>query len=462
MSQPAPPEESAPSDETMPTLSSYLSRVRSAVCRHSSSLGSPKTNRTGQKTTLVMGNPSADLDSFISAVVFSYFYNLKAQQNSARTTTPTYIPILNLPTVRSSELWRLRPEYGVALRLALGEDARTIRKQDAGEQGKTSVLGEVLTIADVLDDRRSTLHSVFAPSPPESNGDEQSKLEQGKKQDIILVDHNAPALALPGVDERTIETRLNVVGCIDHHVDEGYVSADAEPRIITTGIGSCTSLVVKHLRDQGMWPSTTASETTGEDDGGEGIRQIARLALAPVLIDTSNLRASGDKCSDVDREVVKFLEGIVASSKTTGDTPVATTGAASTENGNEARWNRDAFHQVIGSAKANSLDLLSMQEVFDRDYKVWTEAGKQGQVNVGISSLVKPLSWLIGHAGSIEKFLDEVDRFADERKLGVFSMLTRAAEGKEVVVLVDESVDGVIEKFEDKGELEDLVDGRYE
>ncbi|KAK4940723.1 Exopolyphosphatase [Elasticomyces elasticus] len=383
-----------------------------------------------------MGNPSADLDSFISAVVLSYFYNLKAQPKSTRT-TPQYIPILNLPSVRSSELWRLRPEFGVAMRLALGEDARTIRSQDAGEQGRTSVLEEVLTSADVLDDRDSTLHDVFA----------QERKEDSEKQDIILVDHNAPSI--PGLDERTIETRLNVVGCIDHHVDEGYVSTNAEPRTITTGIGSCTSLVVKHVREQGLWPTATASKTMGEDDG-EGIRQIARLALAPVLIDTSNLRATGDKCSDVDREVVKFLESVVTTRETHIET-TETAGTAKTDTGAEAQWNRDAFHQVIGAAKANSLDLLSMQEVFDRDYKVWTESAASGQrgqsINVGISSLVKPLSWLVGHAGSIEKFLDEVDRFAQQRKLGVFAMLTRAGDGKEVVVLADESVKKVIDKL---------------
>ncbi|KIV86447.1 hypothetical protein PV11_02059 [Exophiala sideris] len=461
----------------MSTLSWYLARVRSVVFRHSpASPSSLNGNVANQRTTLVMGNPSADLDSLISAVVLSYFYNMRTEtqhksgSGSGRTTDAPrtiskYIPILNLPTIRSSDLWRLRPEFGVAMRLALGEDARTIRSQDAGEQGRTSVLEEVLTIADVLDNQDSTLHGVFA----------QEGKEDSEKQDIILVDHNAPSI--PGLDERTIETRLNVVGCIDHHVDEGHVSANADPRIITTGIGSCTSLVVKHVREQGLWPTITASKTTGEDDG-EGIRQIARLALAPVLIDTSNLRATGDKCSDVDREVVKFLESVVTTRETHIET-TETAGTAKTETGTEAQWNRDAFHQVIGVAKANSLDLLSMQEVFDRDYKVWTESAASGQggqsVNVGISSLVKPLSWLVRHAGSIEKFLDEVDRFAQQRKLEVFAMLTRAGEGKEVVVLADESARKVIGKFEErfdagfgrktrkkKGELEDLVDGGYE
>lgn len=494
MSEPAPPSESTESHESMPTLSSYFSLLRSAVFRHSPALGSSAAVKTStlnanaaqqgtRATTLIMGNPSADLDSFISAVVLSYFYNLNTRHHlggstTTTPTTPTYIPILNLPTVRSSDLWRLRPEFGVALRLALGETPEKIRRDGPGEQGKCSVLEEVVTIADVLADSHSRLYGVFAPgSRSQEDGkegkdgqdmqdehDTQDTLEEQDKQNVILVDHNAPSIPVPGVDEQTINSRLNVVGCIDHHVDEGYVSADADPRTITTGIGSCTSLVVTHLRQKGLWVGATTAEP-------EGIRQIARLALAPVLIDTSNLRGQGDKCSDTDREVVAFLEGVV---KADGEECTKRTETTERDqgvtNGTETKWDRDAFHQVIGAAKASSLDLLSMQEVFDRDYKVWTETasarvgqdGQDGQkghdrqtdVNVGISSLVKPLSWLVEHAGGVAQFLDEVDKFADARELGVYAMLTpgHSGKGKEVLVLgLDEPLGEVVQKFEDMG-----------
>ena len=67
-----------------------------------------------QPLTAVLGNTSADLDSFISAVVFAYFHTKKPSSESR-----IYIPLLNLTDVSSSELWRLRPEYGTALRLAV-------------------------------------------------------------------------------------------------------------------------------------------------------------------------------------------------------------------------------------------------------------------------------------------------------------------------------------------------------
>ncbi|KAK5462997.1 Exopolyphosphatase [Exophiala xenobiotica] len=522
--------------EIMPTLSTYLPRIRRAVVSssalkssqqppshvNSTSIDAPKG---GARTTLVMGNPSADLDSFISAVVLSYFYNLRSSQSrmigdddrannkngqtsdrsKSKSNSRIFVPILNLPGIRANELWRLRPEFGVALRLALGETTGRIGRVEggddigdqnsgggsggkAGEEGKMNLLEDVITIADVLADRESCLHGVFVIPGHADMGTKASddSANEQEKQELFLVDHNAPSIAIHGMTDETIRSRFDVVGCIDHHVDEGYVPNDADPRIVRTGIGSCTSLVVRHLRDEGLWPSSSSSSHHGREsdhgDGrrqgsdevdGDGLKQIARLALAPVLIDTSNLKATGDKCSDLDREVVRFLESFIV-----GDDQAQAEAAAqgngtrtSSETKGQAQaqghgWDRDAFHRDISTTKTNSLNLLNMQEIFDRDYKSWTEEpqtssseeeASQAMVNIGISSLVKPLSWLVEHAGGVDKFLDEIERFAkdEDRKLGVFAMLTRAGDGKEVVVLaMDESVKKVIGKFEARGEEE--------
>ncbi|KAJ9616961.1 Exopolyphosphatase [Cladophialophora chaetospira] len=410
-------------EPNMPSLRSYLSRMKNLAL-------SSNANSSQRKTALVMGNPSADLDSFISAVVTSYLYNLR--RNARQSGSRTYIPVLNLPAIRSSDLWRLRPEYGVAVRLALGEPADAVSQGEAGSQGKTSVLDELVTIADLKENEESSLQRFFLDS-----GDSESRSEEGK-QHLFLVDHNSPSI--PGLSAEVISSRFTVTGCIDHHVDENYISKDAKPRIITTGIGSCTSLVVKHLRDQGMWPSPVQEET-------QPLVEISRLALAPILIDTSNLKARGDKCSDIDREVVKFLESIIKSQS--AEVTKSSTSSPSA-------WDGGAFHASISTAKSNSLDLLSMPEIFDRDYKVWTEKTSSGsEINIGISSLVRPLSWLIKHAGGIDEFLASISDFANdlERKLGVFCLLTRTGEGrKEVVVLsFDEAVKDLTAKFEDRG-----------
>lgn len=71
-------------------------------------------NSAGRPLTVVLGNTSADLDSFISAVVFAHFHSKKGTQEQR-----IYVPVLNLTEISSSELWRLRPEFGTALRLAV-------------------------------------------------------------------------------------------------------------------------------------------------------------------------------------------------------------------------------------------------------------------------------------------------------------------------------------------------------
>jgi exopolyphosphatase len=432
--------------DTMPPLSLYLSRMRNVVFPRSfqasltGSTSTPSRSTNGAvKPTLVMGNPSADLDSFVSAVVLSYFYNRQRKQT-------VYVPILNLPGVKASELWRLRPEFGVALRLAMGESVRQL--QQPGKETSTckvETLEQLVTIGDVQADQSSTLHALFEAS------DSAGAPSTNDRQTLFLVDHNAPSI--PGLSEETIDARFEVVGCVDHHVDEGYTPPNANPRIVTTGIGSCTSLVVRHLRDEGMWPAAAAAATQSDATASDGpeandyssgrraaVQQMARLALAPILIDTANLQATGDKCSDTDREAVGFLEAFLVG----GDVRSQTTGG----------WDRDAFHHAIGRTKADSLNLLDTQEIFARDYKVWSEptkATRQNLVNIGISSLVKPLSWLVEHAGGIEKFLDEIDTFATGNDLGVFAMLTRAGDRKEVVVLgFDGRLKGLIEEFEAK------------
>ncbi|KAI9878045.1 MAG: Exopolyphosphatase, partial [Watsoniomyces obsoletus] len=112
--------------------------------------------------------------------------------------------------------------------------------------------------------------------------------------------------------------------------------------------------------------STSSSDLNQEDISA--LRQVSTLALAPILIDTSNLTAGSEKCSDVDREAVSFLESQIAHS--------ASASAASTE----PQWNRNKFYDEISDAKTNSLDLLTMTEIFDRDYKQWND-----EVTIGIS-----------------------------------------------------------------------------
>lgn len=404
-----------------PTLRTYLRSIRDVVFQKTSN---GPAGAAAPRLTLVMGNPSADLDSFISAIVFSYFHN-----HATKTTDNIFIPLLNMPKTPSTELWRLRPEFGVALRQASTASTDASSAESAEQQAK-DLLDNTITIKDLLDSSstRPELKRVFKPDGTRV------------KQPIILVDHNAPSITVPHVASSTITDQLEITGCIDHHIEENVVTHQANPRIITTGIGSCTTLVVNHLRQTSTWPKTL------DDPQTSAIRELALLALAPILIDTHNLKASGEKCSDLDRAIVATLE--------------IELGSSASLYGVKSTWNRDAFYDPITEAKVSSLDLLTPQEMFERDYKSWTE----GRIEIGIASLVRPLPWLSSHAGGTEQLAAELRTFATQMhaeqtvegvRFDVVMLLTPGArdKGKEIVMVTfsDEAA-RAIDDFEGRSE----------
>jgi exopolyphosphatase len=362
------------------SLSAFLSSTRAACLRGSSNT-----------FAIVLGNPSADLDSFISAVVYAYFCSASLQREDHKR---LFIPLLNLPTTPARDLWRLRPEFGAALKLAqkpaVGQDLSEISK----DENNKGLLEQLVTVADVRSASQSTLISLFSDRP-------------NAKNDYVLVDHNA--FTIPTLRTEDLSRYVNVIGCIDHHVDESYVPSNASPRIIKTGIGSCTSLVVQHLRDSQLWPAPDDGYATGE---------LARLALAPILVDTANLTAEG-KVSDTDRDAVAFLESCIQS--TSPSTPAP------------EEWNRKSFYDKIATTKANSLNLLTFPEIFGRDYKEWTESTKTGEnLTIGISSIAKPITWLLERAESVDEFLKQAHDFArkPDHNVDVFGIMTTSTSAK--------------------------------
>ena len=316
------------------------------------------------------------------------------------------MPVLNLPYVETGDLWRLRPEFGVAIRAAfdgLTPHTKLEQSQEAVEarrRREKSLLEQLITVHELANNDKAlpSLRQAFQPSDRYRHSELQEKL------DVILVDHNAPAIET--VTDEDIRARFEVVGCIDHHVEENYVSKHATPRVIKLGIGSCTSLVTEHLRSINLW--------TVEPDHKKlpGLTQISRLALTPILVDTWDLKAPGDKCSDLDREQVAFLD------PQTGDD-----------------FDReDLFHQV-NAAKYESLNLLRMQEIFARDYKSYAEELEDGSfLNVGIASVFEDLEWLSKHAKGKQNLVHELVKYAQhgEKVLEVFGLLTKSGNRKEV------------------------------
>ena len=376
-------------------LASYLSQLRKVVF----------SQTEHRHVTLVMGNPSCDLDSFISAFTLSYFYNSKPD-STKRHNSPIYVPVLNLPYVETGELWRLRPEFGVAIRGAFDGLTPQVKLEQTQEAVETrrwrekTLLEQLITVHELANNDMTlpNLRHAFQPS------DRYRHDESHDKVDVILVDHNAPAIET--VTDEDIRARFQVVGCIDHHVEENYVPRQVEPRVIKLGIGSCMSLVTEHLRSINLW--------TGEKDHKKlpGYTQISRLALTPILVDTWNLKAPGDKCSDLDREQVAFLDS------QTGDD-----------------FDREDLFDQVNTAKYESLKLLRMQEIFARDYKSYAEELEEGKfVDIGIASVFEDLKWLSKHAKGKQNLVEELVKYAQrgEKVLEVFSLLTKSGNSKEV------------------------------
>lgn len=319
--------------------------------------------------------------------------------------SPVYVPLLNIP---ASGL-RLRPEFTA-----------------------------VCTHANISIDRLITLDDLSSQTKPL------------RSVRWILVDHNK----LQGDLGSQYSSRVQ--GVIDHHEEENAVpgNTDPEPRVVEK-CGSCTSLVVRQCKP--AWDSISSSSlSTGAAHGqGEAAiddsavtqvwdAQVAKMALASILVDTANLTAPA-KVERVDRDSVDYLEAKIRMSPKDART-----------------WNRDRYYKEIDEAKRD-ISSLSLTEVLIKDYKGWTENGGK----LGISSVVKPLDFLVQKA-SEEKglsFDDQLQQFMDDRDLLVFAIMTtsRSSEGdfqRELLVQARSSASSSAIKFAERGtsefQLEDL------
>ncbi|KAL9594690.1 MAG: hypothetical protein Q9219_006890 [cf. Caloplaca sp. 3 TL-2023] len=325
---------------------------------------------TSQKVTLVVGNESADLDSLTSSILYAYIRSLHPPRNAF---TALYVPLLNIPSADIS----LRPEFE-----ALFHHANINRSH-------------LITLDDL------------------PTGHERSLTPENTRW--VLVDHNK----LQGTLGQRYGNRL--CGVIDHHEDESAVpqSTDPEPRVVEK-CGSCTSLVIRTLKSS--WEATNDSSSlssgAGHAQDSDSMMndaavtrtwdaQIAKMALASVLIDTANLTAKG-KVEQADREAVAYLEAKINLSPR-----------------DAAQWNRDKFYKDINEAKRN-IDGLNLNDILRKDYKQWEENG----LKLGISSVVKPLDFLAEKAigndseDNEDQFVTTIGDFMADRNLTVFAIMT--------------------------------------
>ncbi|ODV88596.1 hypothetical protein CANCADRAFT_57753 [Tortispora caseinolytica NRRL Y-17796] len=192
----------------------------------------------------------------------------------------------------------------------------------------------------------------------------------------ILVDHNqltGPLAAYNG----------NIVGIIDHHVieNEAITKMQLDPYLIDQS-GSCCSLVTKYISkaiDAHMDPSAQ--------------QQLAQLALAPIIIDTSNLQ---NRVTHYDTEAFEYW-------------------TAKLQGFDAASW-----YAVLHTEKAN-VSGFTTAELLRRDYKQWTS---ESGLKLGFSSSVKSLQWLHEHAKSQNQDFDtEWKKYAAEKNLDLSFIL---------------------------------------
>lgn len=234
----------------------------------------------------------------------------------------------------------------------------------------------------------------------------------------ILVDHNN----LQGNLGSVYKSRVH--GVIDHHDDEDTIPQDLnpEPRVIEK-CGSCTSLVIRTLRSS--WdaisrssssPSSQSQAERSCQDDSKAFRawdaQLAKTALASILVDTANLKAEG-KSEAADIEAVQYLESKIIASIN------GTAGAV---------WDRTQFYNSLQTAK-QTIDFLSLNDILRKDYKQWPFAADPS-TSLGISSVVKPLSFLTAKAAqdipdAEHKAFDQIiQTFMQERHLSLYAIMT--------------------------------------
>ncbi|KAK4463192.1 hypothetical protein QBC42DRAFT_70117 [Cladorrhinum samala] len=339
------------------SLKSFLAAARKA-------LATPASQRPSSPLTFVVGNESADLDSLCSALLYAYF----------RTQAPPHtlhIPLSNLPKADLN----LRPELGAVCRSAGLQPSDLITLSDLPRDSQT---GKILL------------------SPDSTRW--------------LLVDHNVLTGPLTPFSKQ-------VIGCVDHHEDEGLVPQDSSPRVFAR-CGSCMSLVVDQCRE--IWSSLPPSPA---DDAS-----LAAVAMAPILVDTTNL-TSKDKTTDWDTKAAEFAESKLGDPNLQAASSSTSSSGIQQQDGNPATneaYDRAGYFDHLTKLK-DDINGLSYRDILRKDYKRWTDGG----LNLGISTVVQGFDNVVGlpgdsgdGGGGKKQFLEALKSWAEEQELDIAAVMT--------------------------------------
>ncbi|KAI3318330.1 exopolyphosphatase-like protein [Xylariaceae sp. AK1471] len=359
--------------------------------------------------TFVVGNESADLDSLCSALLLAYFHTY-APPTTAKWARAgaLHIPVCHLHRADLA----LRPEFTAVLRAA------DVRGED------------VFTLEDILPQPQNDANNPEASKKDSTQGvKEEGGGESIRPEDTrwLLVDHNA----MTGSLAKAFGSR--VIGCVDHHADEGVIPRDAEIRFIEKS-GSCASLVIERCAE--VWDAlATATPQSKEDKKIDA--HLARLALGPILIDTSNLE-DRNKTTAHDEQAVALAEAKIrayAEWKGDGD------GGDGVE---EKAYDRNAFFKSLSALKED-LSEMSFRDIFRKDYKEWSVGDHRQKLKLGTSSVPQGLSYLVDEkaGGNATTFIEELGNWGVDKVTGSD---VKAEKKKDLVVVLtafkDQDEDG--------------------
>jgi len=243
------------------------------------------------------------------------------------------------------------------------------------------------------------------------------------------VDHNRllPTFLPPSHDDdETASVEPVVSAIIDHHADEDlYLSAN--PRIVTTGAGSCASLVSLYF--QTHYPTTPTSSSLHVPLP----KELATLLLSAIMIDTGGLKAGG-KATDKDLAAVEFLYPL---SSLADSTINASSSSSINLQGGGGGGGRVVpspltnLSQELLSTKRN-VSHLSSSDLLSRDYKQYLHPTtlllpQRVDLRVGLATVPIGLEeWLTRSTPSTpwSSFLSSLEEFTTQHNLQILGILT--------------------------------------
>jgi exopolyphosphatase len=199
---------------------------------------------------------------------------------------------------------------------------------------------------------------------------------------LVLVDHNH---LTPPFDDT-----WSVMGILDHHVDEHQEYPTMAFREITM-VGSCVTLVLDHFFKQ--FGSGWVDPTT------------ATLAMAPLLVDTIELKWEFGRTHALDIEIFQVLKQVLQQ---------------------QPQLYNGSYFEEIEKVKSQ-VDSMSSKDILRRDYKQFEVNGYR----IGTSSVTWHfLGW--AERDSAQQIVDTANEFADQRQLDmevIFTAFDHGAEG---------------------------------